>query len=248
MVRVLIIAGILIAIVILVNYYKRSSVTNKKNIIKYSLFAAVCAALIALVATGRLNWLVAIAGTMVPLIPKVIKWMIKYISPLLYLVNKFKSQKSNKSSKSVHGQQSQVESMYLVMTLDHDTGRMEGRIIKGEFLGRSLSDMTKDELRKLMRDCDDDETISLLMAYMDRYNRREHAHDNERHNTGKVEEPAFMSIHEARKILGVEENASKDEVINAHRNLMQKMHPDRGGSEYLAVKINRAKDILLTEL
>ena len=248
MIRVLIIIGILIAIVILVNYYSRSSSNTKKKIVKYLLFSAVCAALIFLVVTGRLNWLVAVAGTMVPLIPKVIKWMIKYISPLLYLVSKFRSKKSNESSRSVHGQQSRVESIYLIMTLDHDTGRMEGKVIKGEFTGRNLCDMTKDELRKLMRDCGDDETVSLLMAYMDRYSRREHGHDNESHHTGKVEEPAFMSIHEARKVLGVSENAGKEEIINAHRSLMQKIHPDRGGSEYLAVKINRAKDILLTEL
>lgn len=56
---------------------------------------------------------------------------------------------------------------------------------------------------------------------------------------------ASMSVAEAYKILGLESNASKQEIILAHKKLMQKMHPDRGGSDYLAAQINLAKDVLL---
>ena len=54
-----------------------------------------------------------------------------------------------------------------------------------------------------------------------------------------------MDRHTALEILGLEEGASKDEIVQAHRRLMQKMHPDRGGSDFLAKKINAARDFLL---
>ncbi len=54
-----------------------------------------------------------------------------------------------------------------------------------------------------------------------------------------------MTRDEAALILGLRKNATQDEVRDAHRRLIQKNHPDQGGSDYLAAKINQARDVLL---
>ena len=66
-------------------------------------------------------------------------------------------------------------------------------------------------------------------------------------NTDGAAPPASspnMSPKEALAVLGLEPGASEEDIVAAHRSMMQKNHPDRGGSDYLAAKINQAKDIL----
>ncbi len=54
-----------------------------------------------------------------------------------------------------------------------------------------------------------------------------------------------MTREEAYKVLDLEPSASDQDIIDAHRKLIQKIHPDRGGSDFLAAQINQAKDTLL---
>lgn len=65
---------------------------------------------------------------------------------------------------------------------------------------------------------------------------------------GRRPAPDEMDAAVAREILGVARGATRQEIIAAHRGLMNKIHPDRGGSNYLAARINRAKEILLQEI
>ena len=65
---------------------------------------------------------------------------------------------------------------------------------------------------------------------------------------GALTPKAAMTVEEAARLLGVGEDARAEDVIDAHRRLIQKVHPDAGGSAELAAQVNRARDVLLRRL
>ncbi|MFN3659117.1 MAG: DnaJ domain-containing protein [Pseudolabrys sp.] len=143
------------------------------------------------------------------------------------------------------GQASRVRSAYLEMELDHDTGAMRGTVVAGRHQGVALDRLDVKALVGLLTDFDD-ESRALLMAYLDRRDAswREHAQGDAA--AGRVAPSGGkMSEEEAYQILGLQAGASADDIGRAHRTLMKKMHPDQGGSTYLAARINEAKEVLL---
>jgi hypothetical protein len=159
--------------------------------------------------------------------------------------NPFQRHNSSRSS----NQKSMIRTEYLAMELLHNSGDMDGEVIKGVFSGRQLSSMSVEELLQLAAECRiDQDSIQVLEAYLDRMHSGWRDGDTQKEQSpGGPEEPA-MNAQLALEILGLSDGASKDEVLKAHRKLMQKMHPDRGGTEYLAKKINAARDYLVEHL
>ncbi|MDG2319703.1 MAG: DnaJ domain-containing protein [Rhodospirillaceae bacterium] len=156
------------------------------------------------------------------------------------------------SGQAAAGQSSQVESHFLRMRLDHDTGSMDGDVLIGQFQGRVLSAMSVADLLELCSEVSgDSDSLGLLEAYLDR------AHVGWREEAGAEASGARdsspsrssgpMTRNEAHLALGLEPGASRREIKAAYRQLMAKVHPDRGGSAYLAAKINEAKDLLLSD-
>jgi DnaJ domain len=150
------------------------------------------------------------------------------------------------------GQTSTVATAFLRMTLDHDTGRMEGTILRGRFAGMRLEELGPADLLVLLRECraEDEEGARLLEAYLDRAHpewRDELAGERAGGGSGGGTRSTSgdMSVDEAYAILGVAAGADAEAIKEAHRRLMVKLHPDHGGSDYLATKINRARDVLL---
>jgi len=88
--------------------------------------------------------------------------------------------------------------------------------------------------------------LNLLAGYLDRGNAgwREHA-QGDANSAGWRPASGKMTEQEAYQILGIAPGASLDEITRAHRSLMKKLHPDQGGTTYLAARINEAKDVLL---
>lgn len=153
------------------------------------------------------------------------------------------------------GQSSKIRTEYFEMELDHNTGNMEGQILKGSYAGRLLGDLSLSELLTLYHESSPDaDSAQVLEAYLDRHHEdwREQAsrqgfgHTDERGSAAGEE--SSMSRPLALEILGLEEGVDRKAIVAAHRSLMQKLHPDRGGSDYLAQKINAAKDFLLSAL
>jgi DnaJ-domain-containing protein 1 len=150
------------------------------------------------------------------------------------------------------GQSSKVETPFLRMNLDHDTGTMEGTILRGRFAGMRLEELAPADLLALLRECraEDEEGARLLEAYLDRVRPdwRDELAGERTAGTGRGNARSTsgdMSVEEAYAILGLSPGADADAIKEAHRRLMVKLHPDHGGSDYLATKINRARDVLL---
>ncbi len=145
------------------------------------------------------------------------------------------------------GQVSRVRSAFVEMELDHDTGAMRGRILAGRHEGADLDALDVSMLIGFLSEIDE-ESRALLMAYLDRRESRWREHAQADAATGQGS-PSWssgkMTEQEAYQILGVQPGASAEEIGRAHRALMKKLHPDQGGSTYLAARVNEAKEVLL---
>jgi hypothetical protein len=145
------------------------------------------------------------------------------------------------------GQVSRVRTAFLEVELDHDTGRMGGRVLAGSYQDASLDALDRATVIKLLSEIDDD-SRDLLAAYLDR--REPGWRENAQHDAGagagaRPGGAGKMTEQEAYQILGIQPGASKEEISRAHRSLIKKLHPDQGGTTYLAARINEAKDVLL---
>jgi hypothetical protein len=141
---------------------------------------------------------------------------------------------------------SQVETGWLRMRLDHDSGELDGEVLAGAWSGRRLAELTSDQLAVLWREVQaDPQSVQLLEAWLD----RNHPDWRERMAAagGRQADAGAMTRDEALAVLGLEDGADAAAIRAAHRRLMMACHPDHGGSDWLAARINRAKDVLLAE-
>ncbi len=148
--------------------------------------------------------------------------------------------------RTASGSVSTVRTAYLEMSLDHATGAMSGRVLKGRFAGRALSDFTAAERLDCLAElrANDAQAAQLFEAYLDRSAPGWDRGTASAGGRGSAQSRA-MGVEEAYLVLGLNPGATRDDVQAAHRNLMKRFHPDQGGSTYIAAKVNEAKDVLL---
>ncbi|MCB1378225.1 MAG: DnaJ domain-containing protein [Alphaproteobacteria bacterium] len=147
------------------------------------------------------------------------------------------------------GQKSRVTTQVLSMELDHDSGEMDGEILSGPLKGRKLSSLGQSEIRSVHETCvaASDQSRALFEAWLDRSRAgwREAWGGNSQQSPLSHAGP--MGRKEALAVLGLQDGATIADIRAAHRRLMKEFHPDRGGSDYLAAKINEAKDVLVQD-
>jgi hypothetical protein len=145
------------------------------------------------------------------------------------------------------GQVSRVRSTFLEMEMDLDSGAMRGIIIAGPREGTRLESLDVPTLVAFLADIDE-ESRALLATYLDRRDPawREHAQSDPATGLGGTA-GGPMTHQEAYQILGLQPGAKAEEIVSAHRTLMKRLHPDLGGTNYLAARVNQAKDTLLRQ-
>ena len=143
------------------------------------------------------------------------------------------------------GRVTTARSAMIEMRLDHDSGAMSGAVLAGPYAGRALESLARPECLRLREALlrDDPEGVALLETYLDRrfagWREADESQGQARGGGGA------MTFREAYETLGLQEGASAEEIIRAHRTLMKKLHPDHGGSTGLAARVNQAKDVLM---
>jgi len=242
--RIVLILAVVLLLLLVWLYYRRLNPQQQQQWLKQVLILVALGIILVLAATGRLNWLFALVASVIPLIPRMLHWLVRNVPGLLPLMQRY--QQHRRAAGPKQGQSSSVETAVLKMTLDHDTGAMDGVILTGSMTGKRLSELNLEQLLQLYQSwAADEETTALLIAYLDKTHPNWQAQVS---GTGEQQETRSrqaMNKEEALEVLGLKPGASREEILEAHRRLIQKVHPDRGGTDYLAARINQAKDVLL---
>ena len=241
MIRMFVIVGFAVLMFFFLRWLSR----QPRRVQWQAIAGAIAVMLLFLVVTGRAHWLAAVFATFLA--------FIKRLAPLLSHIPLIRrvlagTKPSPSGGASDGGKTSTVNSRYIAMSLNHETGAINGEVLEGKFKGNMLDNLELSQLLELLEEClDDDESVALLQAYLDRnyedvWKEQASAHHENRSggDTGR------MSRDEAIQILGISPEPSDEEIIQAHRRLMQTVHPDRGGSAYLAAKNNLAKETLMS--
>jgi hypothetical protein len=194
-------------------------------------------AVIVLTLAGKMHWIgAALTGLLVAarqLLPTLIR-LFPMLGPAL-----------NRGGSKAGGQASTVTTTVLRMTLDHDSGKLAGEVLTGPLAQWRLDELSREQLQQLMQYCinEDADSVQLLDSYLQQ--RFPGTTDFNAGEPPPANSGSGMSRQEALAILGLDEEADDEAIVAAHRKLMQKLHPDRGGNDYLAAKVNQAKDMLV---
>lgn len=230
--------ALVVGLVLVARWWVQAEPRQLWKALRWTGLAVGVALLIGILVSGQWRWLPALIFPMIP-------WIMRFRA--------LNTMRRNAHGPSAGGQ-SAIETRFLRMTLDHDSGAMDGEIVDGQFSGRLLSDLDREELIALWRECAgaDEQSQRVMEGYLD----REHdgwraaagAGPRDEEAAGRADSPWArdrMSAEEAREILGIGTDADSAEIERAYRRMMKTAHPDQGGSDWMAARVNQARDTLL---
>lgn len=253
MIRVILLVAFVVGVLYAIAWLRRTPAHKAKPVLRKVLIWGGVALLVLAVVTGRLNPIFAALAAAVPFAMRALH-LLRMLPMIQQVLRSLGLTVPLGGAAGAHGtgptgRTSAIRTRFLDMELEHGSGRMDGTVRDGPFQDRRLSDLEMDQLSRMMElyRSSDPQSAAVLEAYLDRERGDEwcqwDAGPGQRSSTGTVGNP--MTKDEARAVLGLEPDADADAIRAAHRRLMQRFHPDRGGSDYLAAKINEAKRLLL---
>lgn len=225
----------------------RSGLTPRQTWMTVAAALAIVA-LVALAATGRLNWLVAAAVALVPLARRAFG-LLRLVPVLNHLFpgwhRRFRPSGAQAAGPAGAGYAT-TETPHLRMSLHQSTGHIDGEVLVGPQRGRLLSELDHADLIALYHGFEDPDTTRLLETYLDRTWPEWRSSAGPGTNGDGTGSPGGgMDRRQALEVLGLDPSATDQDIIDAHRRLIQRLHPDRGGSTFLAATLNEAKRVLL---
>ncbi len=230
--------ALLVGLLLLGRWYVSTDPKTLLKVFKWASLTVLVVVGLFLLLTGRLAWALFT-------LPVLFGWFMRFRSIARAARNFSKmAAAAGAGGATASDDKSEVETRFFRMVLEHGSGRMDGEILDGTFRGKRLGELAETELLSLLDECRkcDEQSVMVLQAYLDRQ-----YPDWRRNQAGGRHHSAddAMGQEDALDVLGLAEGASENEIKEAHRRLMSGLHPDHGGSTYLASKINQAKDILL---
>lgn len=229
-IRVILLAAAIFLVLQAVAYIKKQPPQDRRKAILKCLGLLLIGVVVILAVTGRMHWVGAAIAIVFPFLKNIAALALRFMPFLRYL--------QQRVGPSV------ISTSILKVTVNFAQGTMNGEVLSGEFSGKNLDELDQSQLENLLAYCQqqDADSYRLLAAYMQRrFGQQQYQQQSSSQNTSS----GTMNRKEALAVLGLDEDASEKDIITAHKKLMQKIHPDRGGSDYLAAKINQAKDVLL---
>lgn len=210
---------------------KKLPAAQRKSALLRGAFIALFVVTVGLVVTGRAHWITAAVAGLLPLIQKLAHVALRAFPLLQFWQRTTGAQLGPK-----------IKTAALEITVNLANGDIDGKILQGEHAGEALSALNRAQLEQVLATWRgaDRESALLLNAYIAR-----RFGGAQTHHRQSAPPATGLSREEARQILGVEANATRDDIVKAHKRLIQKLHPDRGGNDYLAAKVNTAKDLLM---